>query len=123
MVRRTALVAILAGPVTAAVHFLGCGRSGPEAQVTNVILIVIDTLRSDHLGCYGYSEIRTPVMDDLARNGTLFEQGITPVPVTVPAFTSLLTSRSRGGRSLSSPPEISRGESRPTRAPSNSIPS
>jgi len=92
MVRRTAWVAILAGLVTAALHFSGCGRSGPKAQVTNVILIVIDTLRSDHLGCYGYSEIRTPVMDDLARNGTLFEQGITPVPVTVPAFTSLLTS-------------------------------
>ncbi|MCK4546596.1 MAG: sulfatase-like hydrolase/transferase [Candidatus Eisenbacteria sp.] len=69
----------------------GCAHK-PEARITNLVLIVIDTLRSDHLGCYGYPCIQTPVIDGMARNGTLFEQAITPVPVTNPAFASLLTS-------------------------------
>jgi len=70
----------------------GCGRLRPEGQVTNVILIVVDTLRPDHLGCYGHRAIRTPMIDDLARHGTLFEQATTPVPITLPAFCSLVTS-------------------------------
>lgn len=80
------LLACLALAVT------GCGRREPEARVTNLILIVVDTLRPDHVGCYGYAYIRTPTMDALAENGTLFEQAITPVPVTLPAFASLVTS-------------------------------
>ncbi len=70
----------------------GCGRPRPESEVTNLILIVVDTLRPDHLGCYGHEAIRTPMIDDLARHGTVFEQAVTPVPVTSPAFSSLLTS-------------------------------
>ena len=61
------------------------------ARATNVILITIDTLRPDHLGCYGYKQIRTPNIDALARDGMRFERAYTPVPVTLPAHTVILT--------------------------------
>jgi arylsulfatase A-like enzyme/Tfp pilus assembly protein PilF len=58
---------------------------------TAVILITVDTLRADHLGCYGYTQIQTPNIDQLAHEGARFTQVYTPVPVTLPAHTALLT--------------------------------
>ena len=57
----------------------------------NVVVITIDTLRADHLGCYGYQQIRTPNIDSLATDGVRFERAYTPVPVTLPAHTVLFT--------------------------------
>jgi arylsulfatase A-like enzyme/Tfp pilus assembly protein PilF len=58
---------------------------------TAVILITVDTLRADHLGCYGYTLIQTPNIDQLAHAGARFAQAYTPVPVTLPAHTALFT--------------------------------
>jgi len=58
----------------------------------NVLLISIDTLRADRVGAYGYRRAATPNLDRLAREGVLFERVITPVPLTLPAHASLLTS-------------------------------
>ena len=41
----------------------------------NVVLIIIDTLRQDHLGCYGNKWIKTPYLDSLAKESVLFTQG------------------------------------------------
>ncbi len=57
----------------------------------NVILITIDTVRADHLGCYGYSKIQTPTLDGLARDGIVFEHAISQVPLTWPSHTAILT--------------------------------
>ncbi|PYV00959.1 MAG: hypothetical protein DMG26_14545 [Acidobacteria bacterium] len=57
----------------------------------NVVVITIDTLRADHLGCYGYSRIETPNLDALARLGARFTQAYTPVPITLPAHTAIFT--------------------------------
>jgi choline-sulfatase len=57
----------------------------------NVILITIDTVRADHLGCYGYSNIQTPTLDALAHEGVLFEHAISQVPLTWPSHTAILT--------------------------------
>jgi arylsulfatase A-like enzyme/Flp pilus assembly protein TadD len=57
----------------------------------NVVLITIDTVRADHLGCYGYSKIRTPTLDLLAHDGILFERAIAQVPLTWPSHTAILT--------------------------------
>jgi choline-sulfatase len=57
----------------------------------NVILITLDTTRADHLGSYGYARARTPVTDALAQRGVLFAQAATPVPLTLPAHSSLMT--------------------------------
>ena len=62
-----------------------------ERPAPNVVLISVDTLRPDHLGCYGYPSIQTPNIDQLARDGVRFTQAYTPVPITLPAHTALMT--------------------------------
>ena len=57
----------------------------------NVVFITIDTLRADHLGCYGYKQIRTPNIDALAADGVRFERAYTPVPVTLPSHSVIFT--------------------------------
>jgi arylsulfatase A-like enzyme/Tfp pilus assembly protein PilF len=57
----------------------------------NVLLITIDTVRADHLGCYGYKAIETPHLDALAAAGVRFANAYTPVPITLPAHTVMLT--------------------------------
>jgi arylsulfatase A-like enzyme/cytochrome c-type biogenesis protein CcmH/NrfG len=57
----------------------------------SVLLITIDTLRADHLGAYGYRDIRTPVIDTLADEGVVFENAITPAIMTLPSHASILT--------------------------------
>lgn len=57
----------------------------------NVIFITIDTLRADHLGCYGDREIETPNIDALAQSGARFARAFTPVPITLPSHTVIFT--------------------------------
>jgi arylsulfatase A-like enzyme len=57
-----------------------------------VILISIDTLRADHLHCYGYERDTSPNIDALAEDGALFENTLAPAPWTLPSHVSLLTS-------------------------------
>ena len=62
-----------------------------ERRSTNILLITIDTLRPDHLGCYGYRRSTSPAIDELARNGTVFRQAIVQWPKTRPRFASMRT--------------------------------
>jgi arylsulfatase A-like enzyme/Flp pilus assembly protein TadD len=57
----------------------------------NVVVITVDTLRADHLGCYGYKQIQTPNIDALAADGTRFARAYTAVPVTLPSHTVIFT--------------------------------
>jgi arylsulfatase A-like enzyme/Tfp pilus assembly protein PilF len=57
----------------------------------NVVLISIDTLRADHVGCYGYQQVRTPNIDALAADGVRFSKAYTPVPITLPSHTVMFT--------------------------------
>ncbi len=68
--------------------------ASPEgtAGSTPVILISVDTLRADHLSCYGYSRLKTPHIDSLASGGTLFSEIGSQVPITLPSHVSLFTS-------------------------------
>jgi len=63
------------------------------AGAPNVLLITIDTLRADHLSCYGYHLRTTPNLDRLAAEGTRFERAYTTIPLTGPAHFSLFTGR------------------------------
>src|SRR5271156_1504178 len=63
----------------------------PAKPAPNVVLITIDTLRADHVGCYGYKQIKTPNIDGLAADGARFERAFAVVPVTLPSHTSMLT--------------------------------
>ena len=57
----------------------------------NVLLIVVDTLRPDHMGCYGYHRNTTPHIDLLASESVLFENAYSNAGWTIPAFASILT--------------------------------
>ncbi len=57
----------------------------------NYILITVDTLRADRIGCYGYEDVDTPTMDLFAKRGVKFENCIAQTPLTLPSHTSLLT--------------------------------
>jgi len=59
---------------------------------TNVLLITIDTLRSDHIGAYGYNKNITPHIDKLAQEGITFGNVIAQAPYTAPSHASILTS-------------------------------
>jgi choline-sulfatase len=57
----------------------------------NVFLVTIDTLRADHVHCYGYQRVETPAIDALAKDGFRFAQAFTPSPITNTSHTSILT--------------------------------
>ncbi|HKR64246.1 MAG TPA: sulfatase-like hydrolase/transferase, partial [Thermoanaerobaculia bacterium] len=69
---------------------LACHRAERPQRVP-VILISIDTLRSDHLPAYGYRAIATPNVDRLARDGVVFEHAYSNVPLTLPSHTTIMT--------------------------------
>jgi arylsulfatase A-like enzyme len=64
---------------------------GPAGRRTPIILVSIDTLRADRLPAYGYGKIQTPAIDELARNGVVFDNCYSHVPLTLPSHTSLFT--------------------------------
>src|SRR5579872_4060661 len=62
-----------------------------RAHAGPIVLISIDTLRADHLPAYGYTRVRTPNIDALAAEGTVFEQAWSHSPQTLPSHTSILS--------------------------------
>lgn len=94
-VRRVVLVGLATTVVVAVALLVTRPRSLrgllPARAPRNLLLVSIDTLRADHLGCYGYSAAQTPRLDALARSGLRFEKATTVVPLTLPAHASLLT--------------------------------
>jgi arylsulfatase A-like enzyme/predicted Zn-dependent protease len=66
-------------------------RKGREP---NVILITVDTLRADKIGCYGNTGIETPVIDSLAARGIRYERCFAETPLTLPSHTTILTGTS-----------------------------
>ncbi len=67
------------------------GHAAPPPAPINVVVITIDTLRADHLGCYGYKAAETPNLDQLAAEGVRFERAYTPVPITLPSHAVIFT--------------------------------
>jgi arylsulfatase A-like enzyme len=60
-------------PLGLAVALATCAH---RAQPINVVILAVDSLRPDHLGCYGYAKATSPAIDDLAARGVLFERVI-----------------------------------------------
>lgn len=63
------------------------GNSSPAS----VVLITLDTVRADRLGCYGYARAETPSLDRLARDSVRFASAYTVVPITLPSHAVILT--------------------------------
>lgn len=73
-----------------ATGFGGCGGEPPPEKVP-IVLVTIDSVRSDHLPAYGYESVDTPAIDRLAADGIVFERAFAHVPVTLPSHVSLLS--------------------------------
>lgn len=69
----------------------GCEKKQPDVRPENLILISIDTLRTDRLGCYAYQKPTSPALDQIAAEGVLFENMYSTSPWTLPAHMSLFT--------------------------------
>ncbi len=63
----------------------------PAARGPNIVFVMIDTLRQDRVGCYGYHRDTTPFIDELAREGILFKKVYSSAPWTKPSVASFLT--------------------------------
>jgi arylsulfatase A-like enzyme len=63
----------------------------PPPNSPNVLIIIVDTLRADHLSPYGYTRDTSPNLDHLAQQGVLFENAIAPASWTLPSHASMLT--------------------------------
>jgi arylsulfatase A-like enzyme len=81
--RMLALTSLAPGP------FLSVARA--RSTSPNLILISIDSLRADHLGCYGYPKPTSPSIDALAKEGFLFRNAVSTTTWTLPAHISMLT--------------------------------
>jgi choline-sulfatase len=82
---------------SAALVIGGCRKHEPPVAAPtsrpNVLLVTIDTLRADHLGCYGRAAAATPTLDALAGRGVRFATAVAHVPLTGPSHASILTGR------------------------------
>ena len=81
-------LAVCAGLIS---YVLLLKQRGPDLTFKNVLLITIDTLRADHLSCYGYTKMKTAHIDALANEGVLFQNAFCQVPLTLPSHTSIMT--------------------------------
>jgi arylsulfatase A-like enzyme len=82
-------ITALAAIAVLLVVLLSCGS---EQRPLNVIVVGIDTLRPDHLGCYGYERETSPNIDAFAARGVLFENTASQAPWTAPSFATVFTS-------------------------------
>ena len=104
--------------VVALMGALACGPASPEPEVAqaergdpvHVLFIVIDTLRADHLSCYGYWRETSPNIDSLAKRGVKFTRAISQSSWTAPSMVTLMTGQRLSGPRLDIP------EDRPTLA-------
>jgi len=69
----------------------GCAKSRAVFPRAPVILVSVDTLRADHLPAYGYREVETPGLSALQKDSVVFDNALSPVPLTLPAHASLFT--------------------------------
>ena len=94
MGRLRRLAAAAAAALVAA--FAGCG-AGPTSRAPerppDVLLVLVDALRRDHVSSYGYPKPTTPYLDELAERGVAFEDALAQAPQTLNSTASLLTSR------------------------------
>ena len=105
MAPRSKLVGItVAGlALAAAVVALVARRPAPGRKAAarpNVLLITLDTVRADHLGCYGARGASTPTLDALAASGVRFATAVSHAPLTAPSHASILTSRTPLGHGV-----------------------
>ncbi len=84
-------IVVVAVVLAAAIWLIHSSLKDDEPQ--GVVLIILDTMRADHLPCYGYERDTAPVLTRLAEEGVLFENAVSFAPWTLPSMVNLLSSR------------------------------
>lgn len=77
--------------ISLAIGFVWWLKFACNKKYPNVLLVSIDTCRADHLSCYGFSKNTTPNIDAIAKEGIVFTNASSPVPLTLPAHCSVMT--------------------------------
>lgn len=83
---------VIASVVPASDETPAVAPAGEASGDLNILLLLVDALRADHLGCYGYDRDTSPNLDELAEEGLFFENAYTQAPVTKASTASLVTS-------------------------------
>jgi arylsulfatase A-like enzyme/Tfp pilus assembly protein PilF len=78
---------------TAGAIDLGALPRGVSRDRLNLVVVTLDTTRSDRIGAYGAKDVETPAFDRLATEGVLFEQAVSVAPLTLPAHSSMFTGK------------------------------
>ncbi len=89
-----AAAALVTAGLATAVLAGGCAARPPERPRWNLVVLLVDTLRADHLGAYGYPRPTSPALDAFAAANVRFAEHRSEAPCTFPSVNSLLTSRS-----------------------------
>jgi len=91
------ILIVICGPLVVLINqkrdraFLSPSVKPPQNEIKHVILITVDTLRTDVLSAYGSQKVKTPSIDGLAGDGILFKNAYSTAPWTLPAFSSIMT--------------------------------
>lgn len=98
-------VLLLVVPAVAALSSAGCSRGGPAGPDLRfpkapIVVVSVDTLRSDRLPMYGHRGVETPALDAFRKEAVLFERAYSHVPLTLPAHASLFTGLEPGGHGI-----------------------
>ncbi len=86
-----ALSVILALTFSGAQALIAQDSPAARSGRPSVLLVTLDTVRADHIGCYGYSKIETPNLDHLAADSIRFSHAYAQVPITLPSHAVILT--------------------------------
>ena len=89
--RQVELALSVDGPMPGVFGAPSVRDAGERPAAPNLVLVSIDTLRPDHVGCYGYGEDTTPRLDELARAGILFRHVVAQAPYTLPSHATLFS--------------------------------
>ena len=108
LIRRCVGSAILAGILAG--YSTACSWSESQGTPPNIVLVVIDTLRADHLDSYGYPHSTAPTLEAVARQGVLFERVIAPSSWTKTSMASIVTSREPDGHGVRRVSDVLPGE-------------
>lgn len=88
--RREFILGSAAAAAAAAFGLARCGKKPqPDSSAPNILLIVLDTVRADRIGCYGAQRATSPALDDFARRATRYTRAFAPAPWTVPSHASM----------------------------------
>ena len=90
MLRRCAV--LRTAPLLVWAVVLGCADVPADEPPPNLVLVTVDTLRADHLGCYGYAQPTSPALDRFAATGVRYADAVAQAPWTLPSMASLMTS-------------------------------